>query len=701
MTTQDVDLQLFLSGVWTNVPLYSTGPGIKVTRGHDPDGSWPRAAKVECEINNDTLAYDPARPESALYGIAGRNTQARVVINGTTRHWCEASSWTPDRTPEHSPGLRGRASVELTAEGVLRRIGLWTDPLRSPMYRTISGRSTSIGHWSLEDDSGALILENSAPGSRSGTYKGGVTLGETTDKPLGAESTIKMVNGGQLAGAFLSASDTAGWVVAYSFRLTALPGSATYGELFRYTTSVGYTYIVECNNTTYRFTVLANDGTSLLSSPVTFGVGAEPNQWVTFRLKATQVAGNVQLEPAWYAQGTNLTLGTTVSFAGTVGRLVQWWINGSTANDQGHYGHVHAVTTVADDLLLSAISSFNGYTGERAYDRFFRLCGELGIAASQVAAYAASDTVQMGPQAAATFLSLLKEIRDSDDCRIDDAPAAIGLTLRIRKALFGQTAALALTYPSQVAIPFRRQLDDLNTHNRVTVKNASGGEITKSLTSGRMSVQAPPAGVGEYKDTVDVSLYRPDVSLGDRADWELAKGTLEAPRYAEVTVDLLANPALAAAAAAVRPGDMISVTGAEPDPVYLLVTGSVEQVAASTWTITYQTAPYEPYRIGVYDDGVWRWDTRTTTLAAGATSSATSLSLTTVDLNDVLTTAGGSIPYDLLIAGERVRVTAMTAAAGTGPYTQTATVTRSINGVVKAQLTGAEVRVYDSRRWGY
>jgi hypothetical protein len=53
-----------------------------------------------------------------------------------------------------------------------------------------------------------------------------------------------------------------------------------------------------------------------------------------------------------------------------------------------------------------------------------------------------------------------------------------------------------------------------------------------------------------------------------------------------------------------------------------------------------------------------------------------------------------------MIEGERVTVTAMTAAAGTGPYTQTATVTRSVNGVVKAQLSGARVNVYNSRRWG-
>lgn len=703
MTAQSGVLELFLNGVWTVVPLYSAA-GTTITRGVDSEGSWPRPTKVECEINNDTLNYDPSRPESTLYGVAGRNTKARYSSNGNMRVWAEASSWRPDRTPEHVPGLaKGRAWTVLVAEGLLRRIGMWTDPLRSPMYRTISGRSISLGHWSIEEEQSALRLANSAAGGTAGLFKGGVTLGET-DRPLGAEQTAKMVIGGQLAGQFLTASVTAGWVVAYSFRLPALPGSAVYGELFRWSTTVGYTYIIEVNNTTYQVRVLLPDGTALYTSGgIAFGAGAEPNQWVTFRIKAFQSGGNVQIEPAWYAQGANVTWGATATFAGTVGGLRQWWINGSAANDQGHYSHVHAVTGVADDLLSFAVAipSFNGYIGETALDRFGRLCSELGITRYMIGS--GSDTQRMGPQQAATFLELLREIRETDDCRIDDERFDIALTLTTRRALYNQTPALSLTYPSQVAVPFSRILDDLNTHNRVTVKNAAGGDVTSSLTVGRMSTQPPPAGVGEYKSTVEVSVQNPATQLQDLADWWRAKGTLERPRYAEVTVDLLADPGLIGAAMAVREGNMVQVAGAEAETVRLLVVGIVERVGAVEWTITFQVELYDPYMIGVWDDPgspPSRWDTASTTMAAGATSVATALSLTTVDVNDVLTTAGASIPYDLMIDGERVRVTAMTAAAGAGPYTQTATVTRSVNGVVKAQLSGARVSVADARRWG-
>jgi hypothetical protein len=203
--------------------------------------------------------------------------------------------------------------------------------------------------------------------------------------------------------------------------------------------------------------------------------------------------------------------------------------------------------------------------------------------------------------------------------------------------------------------------------------------------------------VGEYKQSVDVNVANESTQLLDIATWHRAKGTLERPRYAEVTVDLLANPSLVSTTMAVREGDMIAVTGAEPETVKFLVVGIVEKVGTAPWTVTFQVELYDVWIIGVWDNAAFRWDSRTSTLAAGATSTATSLSLSCTDPNDAWSTTAG---YQLAVGGERVTVTAMTAAAGTGPYTQTATVTRSVNGVVKAQTTGTPVHLADPKRWG-
>jgi hypothetical protein len=174
-----------------------------------------------------------------------------------------------------------------------------------------------------------------------------------------------------------------------------------------------------------------------------------------------------------------------------------------------------------------------------------------------------------------------------------------------------------------------------------------------------------------------------------------------------VTVDLLANPGLKAAATAVREGDLLRVTGYFYDPIDLLVVGIQEKVGPGALAeITFQTEPYDLYRIGVYDGGVWRWDTRTMTLQGGGVSAvATALTTNVVDPNDVLTTAAGSLPLDMVIGqgdgtGEVVRVTAVTA-AGAGPtYAQTLTVTRNINGLARAWPAGMRLNVHDYRRWG-
>jgi hypothetical protein len=697
VTTQAVVLELFLGGVWTAVPLYSAA-GSLVTRGMDAGGTWPSPSSIETEINNDTLNYDPSNPTSTIYGTVGRNTRARLTINGNTRLWAEASQWNPDRTIEHVPGAgKGRAWTKLTAEGVLRRLGLWEEPLRSPMYRTNALRATSIGHWPLEDDKDSSRLANTSSvyPNLPGTFKGGAVLGES-ESPDGAKSTAKVSATSQLAGRFGIASGTAGWQVSLAFKMSAIPASATYGTLFQWHTNQGYRYTLDVNNTTFRVSVIDSFGASLLSSAVAF-VGREPNQWLNFRVKVSWAAGTVTVEPAWYRQGDDTEVGWTTTFAATgAGALTHWFQNGDTIVDGTWFSHIFAVTGVADSLVgATAQMIFNGYRGESAGTRYLRVCSENNITRFMIGS--AADTQAMGPQRADTLITILKEIVETDDCRIDDERFAIGLTMTTRRAMIGAAPTLTLTYPAHIKPPFKKIIGDKASKNRVTVKNRDGGEVTAELLSGAMSVQAPPAGIGEAKGSVDVNVASETAQLEPLASWHLAKGTLERPRYEAVSVDLLANPGLEASVNAVREGNMIRVTGYEADPIDLLVVGIVSEVGAVEHTVTFKTEPYEPYRTGRYDDGVARYDSRTSTVNAAQTTTSVSWATAATDANDVWSTA---TPYDWIVAGERVTVTAMTAAAGTGPYTQTATVVRSVNGVVKAQAVGNEIHIANARRWG-
>ncbi|HEY3434079.1 MAG TPA: hypothetical protein VGK41_00360, partial [Solirubrobacterales bacterium] len=149
MAAADLDPQLYVDGSWTS---YSCAEGESCTVQIGPDvETGTRPNRIEFSLRDDLYEMDPSNPASALYGKIGRNTPTRVLLSGDTLATCEASSWRPEVTSEHAPGTgRGLSRVALTAEGPLRRIGRWEDPLESPMRRQTSSYSSLVGYWPME-----------------------------------------------------------------------------------------------------------------------------------------------------------------------------------------------------------------------------------------------------------------------------------------------------------------------------------------------------------------------------------------------------------------------------------------------------------------------------------------------------------------------------------------------------------------------
>ena len=103
--------------------------------------------------------------------------------------------------------------------------------------------------------------------------------------------------------------------------------------------------------------------------------------------------------------------------------------------------------------------------------------------------------------------------------------------------------------------------------------------------------------------------------------------------------------------------------------------------------------------MAVYDDTRKRYDSRTSTLNTSYSAGATSMVVRFTDIRDAWSTT--SEPYDWIVSGERITITSMGAVTGSGPWTQTATVTRSVNGVVKAQVSGAPVHMHPEQQARY
>jgi hypothetical protein len=81
-------------------------------------------------------------------------------------------------------------------------------------------------------------------------------------------------------------------------------------------------------------------------------------------------------------------------------------------------------------------------------------------------------------------------------------------------------------------------------------------------------------------------------------------------------------------------------------------------------------------------------DSGGSSLASSATAGATTLSVATTAGNDLWIT--GSVNFDIIIGGEQIHVSSI---SGTSSP-QTFTVTRAVNGVSKAQASGAAVALY-------
>jgi hypothetical protein len=559
------------------------------------------------------------------------------------------------------------------------------------MRRQIGSYASLSGYWPLEDPSGALTLAQTVTGVRSGSFSGTVSLAADPGAG-GSDKTLTIGGDGQISGVFRTPAGN-GYQVCWSTQLDTAPAGATYGTLFSFTDTLGRTYFMQANATTHRFIVLDADGNTLDSTVI----GTVPlTEWTRYRIRVTVSGSTVTYEPAWYTQDASTAWGVTSTFAGTAtGRPKTWATAGNTVSNGAAYGHVFAVTDTALDLLSGdARRAFDGYLGERAAVRYSRLMGELGL--TGYTGGTAGKSAPMGRQKPGKILDLLTECQVTDGGLIYDEPTDIALMFRVNSNLINQTPVLNLTYGVDVAAPLRKTVDDVGVANDITLTNWDGSQVRVERTAGRLSTAPPPAGVGRYKKPLDASLA--DVSqLDDRANWELANGTIDRPRYQAVVVDLLAFPGYRPAVTAMRPGDLITLTGLEPDPVTLRVMTIERAGDAVRDTATFTCLPADVWLTGIYDNTVRRADSRSTTLGGAVTSSATALTFSTTDQGDVWSTT--SVPYDVVIAGQRNRVTVMTAPSGAGPYLQTATVTRAVNGVPKALAAGEPIHVYQPARY--
>lgn len=695
---QPVAVELFYDGAWRDVTadddVLARSP-ITITRGQSAEGNAFRPCSVACTLDNTDDRYRTSNPMSPLYGKAGLNTPTRVSVAGTVRGTAEASSWTPDQTRDfRQRPKRGSAWVDLEAGGILQRIGQWSEKVRSPFYLYNSAIDTSVGYWPMEHSDTVQRLFTPTPGARSNVLRG-VEFGSRT-RAAGSAPTIDLPSGPgvRVTGQFApngTPGSTLGWQISFTVNFGDLGETGGFHNFALWTMTNGVTYGLSWVDGTDLVMDAFNADNSLVFQQTwdISGVGTDWRKWQVFIVQGTYSAGTTTATLYWNTEGSGFYAGPYQgSFSGVPSSLLYWsLLGGGPGNESMSAGHLIGTLGTADSLTASnRLNAWRGHPGETAAARFARLCALKNIAYTIIGTPA--DSMPMGPQQVDTFTDLLKEIVTTEDALLFDDVDAIALVLMLRGARYNQTPALELV-PADLPVLPKEPNDDLGVNNYVTVSQRNGDDYTAVDETGPLGTAPPPDGAGEYRQDVDVNLADQD-QLPQLANWWLRRGTVNLPRFPQVTINLAAMPGLIAAVEAVDVGNVITITGMREYVIRLQVIGIKEVIGTHSRTVTFTCVPDQQFVVGVYDSPANRYDLRSCTLNGQHDASTTTLALRMTEDEFWSTTA---TPYDLLIAGELVRVTAMGARTGTGPWTQPATVRRSVNEITKTLPAGSPVRI--------
>lgn len=159
------------------------------------------------------------------------------------------------------------------------------------------------------------------------------------------------------------------------------------------------------------------------------------------------------------------------------------------------------------------------------------------------------------------------------------------------------------SFGQQLVLPLQPVPDDQFIRNDITLTRVNGSSVVVAQTTGIMSVNTPPNGVGDYTYSKSVYAYS-DSQLANMASWLLSIGTVPEERYPVINIDMSrsAMVALYNSVGNMDVGDFIEI---DNPPIWLTQTsikqlayGFTETLNAYQWTIGINAVPESPYSIG-------------------------------------------------------------------------------------------------------
>lgn len=683
-----VAVDLYMFGNWLDVTgfVYQRDK-IVIGRGRTSEGGVGDPTSIALTFDNRDGRFSPRNPVGVWYGQLGRNTPLRVRVGNDPRAVGEVPAWVPKWDTTGTD-----VWVTVAAAGILRRLQQGDTPLRSTWDQALTALTPApVAYWPCEDASGATSVASAVGGPAMTIIGATPTFANNTDFAASDPVlTLSDTAGGGLQGVVPTYPSTGvvqhRWLMSIPaagiLDATAICDLRTGGTVGRWRVEYG-------TGGTLRLRGFAAAGGAEVLTSSAFAMAANGAPMLV-SLELSQSGADV----AWALR--TLPVGATVATSGT-GTFASNTVTAAVRVNYGiggyGLGHVSVHDTIADITTLA--DQLSAYAGEAAGRRIERLCSDAGI--SFVAAGDLDDTAAMGAQATGKLMDLLREAETTDLGVLYEPRDRLGLAYLPRSARYNRDVSVTLDYSAGQLSALDPVDDDQNTRNQVTVTraasgSATGSSATASLDTGALSTLDPPDGVGPYPTQVTVNTETDDV-LADQAGWRLHLGTVDEPRFPQVGVNLArvaitADASLVAALTALDVGGRVAVTSppsqASTADISQEAAGFVETLNAFERSVTVNCVPESPWQVAVYDDDGSRYSSDGTTLAAEAAAGVTSLSVATAS-GPLWVDVDG--PFDWLISGEQVTVTAISGV--TSP--QTATVTRGVNGVAKTLPAGSAV----------
>ncbi|MEV7282880.1 hypothetical protein [Streptomyces sp. NPDC093111] len=626
-------------------------------------------------------------------------TGAATLANRHVRLAAEVPAWPPQQD------LTGAdQTVPITPAGITRRLDAGNKPLDSAIRRYLQA-SGAVECWPLTDGTEATWGASLRSGRPMTVYRDG----DAPQWGKGAladwiEPTVLCPPGtaGTLVGHVPDLAATGGWSVDLCradkgillYWLIYDRGAGTDAD-----NQISYSILMQAPLNQIIITRNASGATSsstaLLVTITNAGIFDNKPHHLRFKVDTTTPGTT-----PWslWIDGVLAGSGTDTITPKPVQRVeADWQQIDTTLRDPMALGYVTYWGPAAPGAA-EVFEALTGWPGETAGARFLRVCAEAGVPAYLIGDD--DEQVRLGTQRAAKFLDVLQAGADADLGYVLEHRAERALVYRGHDSLYNQDPALTLDFSQGViSQPFRPLDDDKLARNDITVQRRGGSFGFAVLEDGPLSVQDPPDGIGRYDVAHTLSLADDD-QPAHQASWRLHMGTYNGLRYTKITLNM-GNPRVWAMARDIYladVGDKIRLTNLPashgPDDVDLLILGYAETVGEERWTITFTCAPGAPWDVAVLGDrDRGRSNTSGCTLGGGGVSaSATTLTLVTaagasrwIDS----ATYPSSFPFDVVMGGERIRITAITGTT----LTQTANAVRSQNGVIKAHAAGTPVRL--------